>query len=735
MTATPADRARYGPPPVLLTTLSSAALLDGRGDLELAREARGAPSEWGGVYGQLVRLTGPWRLSLIVDGTARSLPETLVDATGGANRWQTRHRWGRLEVVETVVATEEPPGAARRLRCSVIDGPALTLTFRSRFVPFLLPVLVEGIRPASYRAEARPRELRVRQRSYALSFRSTVAPSRLYVDGTAWAGTSREGPVAEFASDHEVVLTPEGPVEVTFLISGGLERSISDTASSELATGDPIEVADRAEGARVAWEARTPTLRFPGAPELERAFALARSALRRLYSAPGDGLVGLVAGYPWYAAIWCRDLAWMLPAVVWLGDFDWAERSIDSVFRFQSRSKLPLLGGEPGELPMQIAPGPLFLYGTSDTTLYYPELVLRLVRHAGRGSVPESWRDALVRIAGWGRARTDIETGLLRNGGEAEAMENAAGPVARVRYGIDAPDTTIWDSTDRRDHAIDVQVLWWGALRAMAELLEGRPGPEDPAALTALAERVARSVASRYTWSQEEYLYDSLRGGEPVAKLRPNALRAVSAGLLAPEAARSVVRRAARDDLTTPWGVRTLSSADPAFDPRAYHDGQVWPIATAWAADAALAAGERDLGLAYLSSLARQLVAQAPHANECFRGDREEPFDSCFVLGFSVAPFLTVLFERLWGLEVDAREPRLAVRPAFPTGLPAASIDGLRVGAGTATLRYRSGRLSVDWSGGAPLRLETAVGTMWVRPGESVEVDVPADETATTSHL
>ena len=724
MTAIPADPARYGPPPVLLTTLSSAALLDGRGDLELAREARGAPAEWGGVYGQLVRLTGPWRLSLVVDGDSRTLPETLVEAPGGTDRWRTRHRFGRLEVAETVVATEEPPGAVRRLRCSLTDGPALTLTLRSRFVPFLLPVLVEGIRPTSYRAIARPGELRVRQRGYALSFRSSVPPSRLYVNGAAWDGTSREGPVEEVASDHEVVLTPEGPVEVTFLISGGLERSVPDPASSELAIGDPIEAADRAERARVAWEARTPTLRFPEAPQLERAYALARSALRRLYSAPGDGLVGLVAGYPWYAAIWCRDLAWMLPAVLWLGDFDWAERSIDSVFRFQSRSELPLLGGEPGELPMQIAPGPLFLYGTSDTTLYYPELVLRLARHAGRASVPGPWRDALARIAGWGRARSDAETGLLRNGGEAETMEAAAGPVARIRYGIDAPDTTIWDSTDRRDHAIDVQVLWRGALRATAELLAGSPGPEEPAALTALAERVAASVTCRYAWPQEGYLYDSLRAGEPVAKLRPNALRAVSAGLLAPEAARSVVRRAARDDLTTPWGVRTLSSADPAFDPRAYHDGQVWPIATAWAADAALAAGERDLGFAYLTSIARQLAAEAPHANECFRGDREEPFDSCFVLGFSVAPFLTILFERLWGLAVDGREPCLAVRPAFPEALLRASIDGLRVGTGTARLRFDSGRLSVDWSGGAPLRLETAGGSAWVGPGESVEVDV-----------
>jgi glycogen debranching enzyme len=160
----------------------------------------------------------------------------------------------------------------------------------------------------------------------------------------------------------------------------------------------------------------------------------------------------------------------------------------------------------------------------------------------------------------------------------------------------------------------------------------------------------------------------------------------------------------------------------------AYHDGQVWPIATAWAADAALAAGEIDLGLEYLSTIASQLERQDGQANECYRGDREEPFDSCFLLGFSVAPFLTTLFERLWGLRVDMRNSRLTVRPAFPARWRSASIDQLRLGAGRADLDWTPERLRVHWSGPGPLTVDGGGELVTVNPGSPCDVAVVLPE-------
>ncbi len=593
------------------------------------------------------------------------------------------------------------------------------LTVTSSFAPFLVPVLVEGIRPHSFRVDTSAEEVRVRQRGFGLTVRSSVLPTRLFLNRGSWIGGKFRGRVDEVGFEYTLRVGPGAPGELRVLIAGGIDRAIdawTDAARETLT--DPGAASARVAAADRAWTETTPTLRFPQAPSLERGYVLARAALRRLYSAPGDGLTGLVAGFPWYSALWGRDLAWMLSAVLWLGDFDWATGSIDTVLRFQSRSPVRVLGGETGELPMEVAPGPIFFYGTSDTTLHYPVLMARWARHAGVASLSNDWIEAIHRMIAWGEARTDAATGLLRNGGEAESISAATGSLANVRYGIDSPDTTIWDSTDRRDHAIDIQVLWWRALHAAADL-SGDPPDGRARHWRDIADRVAATIRSQYVWKDEGYLYDSLRGSAPVERVRPNALRAVSAGLFPRADAQRFVDRAARDDLTTPWGVRTLSSRDPGYQPIAYHDGEVWTIATTWAADAALAVGNVDLGLAYLSTIVDLYDREAGFANECYRGDRAEPFDSCFLLGFSVAPFLAVLFERLWGLSVNAETGRLVVRPAFPASWQSASIENLRVGAGTAALDWSPERLRVHWFGPGTLVVDGGAETVAVGPGST----------------
>ncbi|MGA9838995.1 MAG: amylo-alpha-1,6-glucosidase [Thermoplasmata archaeon] len=719
-----------GPPapgaPVLLTSLSAAALLDGRGDLELLREMRGTPVDWGGVFGQCVRLTGPWRVALSADGEDRSLPACFVSSERAPGGWRSLHRWNGFEVVQDVAAVGPVPGVVRTFRCSVTGKAPPSLTLTSTFAPYLLPVLVEGIRPHTFRADTGSDEVRVRQRGFALSVRWTEPPTRLFLNRGSWIGGRFRGRLDELGVEFSVPLAPGATSELSLLVSGGLDRTLDASALEARAVlSGPREAAAAVDGADRAWVDATPSLRFPDSPLLERGYRVARSALRRLYTAPGDGLTGLVAGYPWYSAIWCRDLAWMLRSVLWMGDFEWAERSIATVLRFQSRSEVPILGGETGELPMQISPGPVFFYGTSDTTLYYPLLIDDLHRHAGGTGPSEEWKQAVRRMIVWGEARTDPTSGLLRNGGEVEAISTATQSLARVRYGIDSPDTTIWDSTDRRDHAIDIQVLWWRALGAAGDILGG---PRDPAArrMRELADRLAGTLRARYAWDAEGYLYDSYRAGRPVEQVRPNALRAVGAGLFPPAPALRFVERAAQDDLTSPWGVRTLSSRDAAYDPIAYHDGQVWTIATAWAADAALAVGAVELGLGYLSTIADRLDREGGFANECYRGDRAEPFDSCFLLGFSVAPFLTLLFERLWGLTVDARAGRLTVRPAFPPHWHAASLERLRIGPGSVALDWTPERLRVRWSGPGPLSVVTGSGDVTVAPGSERDVSTVA---------
>lgn len=716
--------------PLLVTGLRSAALLDGTGEFRLARETRGGVVEWGGVYGEGIRLTGPWTIRLVTDRGAFELADGLEHAR--ATRWsvESSHRIDGVSVEQSVAAVGGPeglPAVGRRLTL-VSTESTRRLRVEATFAPFLAPVLVEGVKPYIYRVETRGESLVVSSHGFALSHHSSPLPTHLSVNRASWIGGRLTGEVGEVMADYDVELRPGMPAEIAWVVAGGLERSATNAGPpARAALPDSPNWVESARAGYSEWLGRTPAMSLPGFPRIERGYALARGALRQLYHLADPDLVGLVAGYPWYASVWGRDLAWMLPAVLWLGDAEWADRSLRSSFRFQARVNMPILGATAGEMPMQVTAGPLLLYGTSDTTLHYPSLVLRLANHTGQRDRLSEFGEPLDRIERWAAAKVDPSSGFFTNGGEVAEIRDASGEVGSVHYGFDAKDTTIWDSTDRRDHAVDVQVLYIQSLHALSRVAEAEGRPADFARLEHAARDLTQRFVSRFDWGAEGYLYDSLRrDGGPVTKVRPNALRAVSAGLLTPEKAKAIVARAARGDLATPWGLRTLSAADPAYSPTAYHDGQVWTISTAWLADAAFATGDVEAGVRYLTLNADRIASEGGLANECYRGDRDEPYDSCFLLGFSVAPFLTVLFERLWGIQPFLMDRRVRVEPRLPIDGSPSALRGLRLADGTLDLAFDGGRLTARWSGPGDLTIVSGDREAVVTPGAPATLETPA---------
>lgn len=133
-----------------------------------------------------------------------------------------------------------------------------------------------------------------------------------------------------------------------------------------------------------------------------------------------------------------------------------------------------------------------------------------------------------------------------------------------------------------------------------------------------------------------------------------------------------------------------------------------------------------DRGLQALRTIADRFAAEGGYAHECYRGDRPEPFNSCFLLGFSIAPFLTILFERLWGLRREGAGPRLTIDPSFPASWTSATLEGLRVGAGRVRIDWSPGELRVDWSGPGSLSLGAAGREHRLEPGGTGRFPLPA---------
>jgi predicted glycogen debranching enzyme len=235
-----------------------------------------------------------------------------------------------------------------------------------------------------------------------------------------------------------------------------------------------------------------------------------------------------------------------------------------------------------------------------------------------------------------------------------------------------------WVVTPRRGKAVEINALWYNALRLLERWLEPERGPLSPATLGEHAARAAAAFNARF-WYAEGWLYDVVDGeaGDDPA-CRPNQLLAISLTYPVLDHARwPAVLDAVRTRLVTPFGVRSLDPKHPDYKPRydgdlrardaAYHQGTVWPWLIGPFVDAWLRVHPDDRAGArrWLEGFARHLSeACIGSIGEIF--DAEPPFNprGCVAQAWSVSEVLRawVATEPMGSPPADFTDS--AVRPA-----------------------------------------------------------------------
>jgi predicted glycogen debranching enzyme len=157
-----------------------------------------------------------------------------------------------------------------------------------------------------------------------------------------------------------------------------------------------------------------------------------------------------------------------------------------------------------------------------------------------------------------------------------------------------------WVVTPRRGKAVEINALWYNALRLLEEW-ERREGNEEGARQLAWhAERAHASFNRRFWYAEGGYLFDVVdaEGGGDDPSCRPNQILAISLDhpVLDPERWESVLE-VVRERLLTPVGLRSRAPGHPDYKSRyfgdlrtrdaAYHQGTVWgwligPFVDAW---------------------------------------------------------------------------------------------------------------------------------------------------------
>ncbi|MGH9394508.1 MAG: amylo-alpha-1,6-glucosidase, partial [Terriglobales bacterium] len=83
----------------------------------------------------------------------------------------------------------------------------------------------------------------------------------------------------------------------------------------------------------------------------------------------------------------------------------------------------------------------------------------------------------------------------------------------------------------------------------------------------------------RHFWLPERSFYAAALDAQkqPQAVVTSNVGQLLWSRIVSRERARQVTRRLMAADMFSGWGVRTLSAAEPTFNPLSYHRGSVWP--------------------------------------------------------------------------------------------------------------------------------------------------------------
>ena len=368
--------------------------------------------------------------------------------------------------------------------------------------------------------------------------------------------------------------------------------------------------------------------------------------------AAGRELRTVIAGYHWFTD-WGRDTMISLEGLT-LSTGRFREAS-DILRTFASYVRDGLI---PNMFPDQATEG---LYHTADATLWFFHAAERYTRYTGDMSLIADLLPVFTDIARQHLKGTrfgigvDPADGLLRQGADG--------------YQLTWMDAKVgdWVVTPRRGKAVELNALWYNALRLLESWLRDAGDESGAAGFAQHAGRTHDSFNRRFWYEAGSHLYDVVDGEDgDDAACRPNQIFAISLDhpVLDPERWCAVVDTV-QSQLLTPVGLRSLAPDHAAYQPRyfgdlyardaAYHQGTVWgwligPFIDAWLR---CHPGERADARAMLGGL-------VDHLDEFGVGtiaeifDAEEPFTprGCIAQAWSVAEVL-----RCWGRTEEGAPP------------------------------------------------------------------------------
>ncbi len=471
-----------------------------------------------------------------------------------------------------------------------------------------------------------------------------------------------------------------------------------------------------------------PTLRSE--PVLQLPFDRGCADLHAL-AVGGDDTPFVSAGVPWFMCLFGRDTLVSALMTGVLGSWP-ARGALAALAPLQATARDDWRDAEPGKLPHELRCGELAFrktiphtpyYGTHDAPSLYCLTLWNAWRWTGDDSLLEAHLGTAERALQWCDALGD------RDGDGLQEYATRSQLGYYNQSWKDAGDA-ILDDAGRLAKlplaTIELQGYLYAARLAMAELYEYTGDETEALRLRDSASMLRHLVEERY-WLEDESFYAVAIDGhkEPIRTISSNPGHVLWCGLPSPDRARRSAERLVADDMFSGWGLRTLSSKHPRYNPMSYQRGSVWPHDTMLAAAGMARYGLHDLATTLVRGVLDAACAfEESRLPELFCGIERDlggpvPYAEANVPQAWAAAAAPLAVQLFLGVVPDAPRGCCYLDARLPDWLPRLEID--RLGVGNHNLRIvlaRDGDATVIEdidADGIDISDERTAGALWGR--------------------
>jgi glycogen debranching enzyme len=416
------------------------------------------------------------------------------------------------------------------------------------------------------------------------------------------------------------------------------------------------------------------------------------------------------AGVPWYVTLFGRDCLTVCYQNMSVSA-GFALGALKRLAEHQGREHNDWREEQPGKILHELRFGELahfgFIpftpyYGTADATILYLIVLSEAYRWTGDRSLLTDYREVAEKCLYWIDHYGDLD-------GDGFQEYKAFSSYRYENLGWkDASDAVVYadgSQVKQPKGLCELQGYVYDAKTRMAEIFDELEDHQQAQTLRMQAEELKRKF-NQVFWMEEK---DCIAFGldpdkKQITSIASNAGQCLWSGIVDYDKAERTARRLLQDDMWSGWGIRTLSSENPAYNPLSYQLGSVWPQD-----NGIIAAGFKRYGLTdeanfiihgVFAAIERFDQYRPPELFAGVKRSGEVDFPTLYPDGANIPQAWATgsifhMLRTILGLRADAPHQKLYVHPTLSDWLPDIELQRMRIGHCSLTIRFwREGNAS-----------------------------------------